>query len=89
MSLYRDLLKKTKEAIADAQVPFKVKKEQKQLELKIIELESEIAKNELTIEEQKSANPINWDKLINAINERDLNNRKLTQLKALSTELFD
>lgn len=89
MSLYRDLLKKTKEAIADAQVPFKVKKEQKQLELKIIELESEIAKNELTIEEQKSANPINWDKLINAMNERDLNNRKLTQLEALSTELFD
>ena len=52
-------------------------------------MESEIAKNELTIEEQKSANPINWDKLISAMNERDLNNRKLTQLQALSTELFD
>ena len=88
MSLYKDLLKLGKEAIADIERPFKVKKEQKNLEMKILELEQAIAKDELTIQEQKSACPINYDKLISAINDEALNKRKLDQLKALEVELF-
>jgi len=89
MSLYKDLISKGKEAIASIELPFKVRKEKKNLEMKILELEQQIAKDELTIQEQKSKEPVDWDKLINAIDGLQLNNRKLKQLQDLETELFD
>lgn len=88
MNLYQDLLSKGKEAIAALELPFKVKKEQKNLEMKILELEQQLAKDELTIQEQKSSCPIHWDKLIEAIDSKALNDRKLEQLKKLEVELF-
>lgn len=88
MSLYKDLISKGKEAIAALELPFKVKKERKNLEMKILELEQQVAKDELTIQEQKSASPINWDSLINAMDGNDLNQRKLKQLTSLEIELF-
>lgn len=88
MSLYEKLLSKGKEAIAALELPFKVRKEKKNCEMKILELEQQIAKDELTIQEQKSVHPIDWDKLVNAINQRDLNERKLKQLQTLEEELF-
>ena len=89
MSLYKDLLAKGKEAVAALELPFKVKKEKKNLEMKILELEQQIAKDELTIQEQKSAHPISWDKLIEAQDNQSLNERKLKQLQALETEMFE
>lgn len=89
MSLYKDLISKGKEAIAAIELPFKVKKEQKNLEMKILELEQSIAKDELTIQEQKSAQPVDWNKLTDAIDTMDLNKRKLGQLQVLEKELFD
>jgi hypothetical protein len=88
MSLYRDMISKGKEAIAAMELPFKVKKEHKELEMKILELEQQIARDELTIQEQKSTNPVNWDKLVSAIDTLALNNRKLEQLNNLEKELF-
>lgn len=88
MSLYKDLISKGKEAIAALELPFKVKKERKNLEMKILELEQQIAKDELTIQEQKSASPVSWDSLIKAIDDKALNDRKLVQLNALELELF-
>lgn len=89
MSLYKDLLAKGKEAVAALELPFKVRKEKKNLEMKILELEQQIAKDELTIQEQKSAHPILWDKLIEALDSQSLNERKLKQLQALETEMFE
>lgn len=88
MSLYKDLLSKGKEAIAALELPFKVKKEHKQLEMKILELEQQIAKDELTIQEQKSTSPIDWDKLIRAMDTMALNERRLGLLQNLEIELF-
>ena len=88
MSLYKTLLGKGKEAIAAMELPFKVKKEQKQLEMKILELENEISKDELTIQENKSASPVDWNELIKCIDNKALNDRKLAQLKALEKEMF-
>ena len=89
MSLYKDLLSKGKEAVAALELPFKVKKEKKNLEMKILELEQSIANNELTVQEQKSASPINWNKLIQAIDELALSNRELSQLQELEKEMFE
>lgn len=88
MGLYKELLGKGKEAIAALELPFKVKKERKNLEMRILDLESQLAKDDLTIQEQKSTCPINWDKLVSALDNKALNDRKLSQLKALETELF-
>lgn len=88
MGLYKTLLSKGKEVIAAMELPFKVRKEQKNLEMKILEVEQEMSKDDLTIQEQKSASPVNWDTLINAINKKALNERKLAQLKALEKEMF-
>ena len=88
MSLYKDLLKLGKDAIAEIELPFKVKKEQKNLEMKILELEQQLAKDELTIQEQKTRNPINWDSIIDAIDNKAINERKLSQLEQLQKELF-
>ena len=88
MSTYKDLLKKGKEAIKALELPFKVKKEEKKLEMKILELEQTMATDALTIQEEKSNCPVDWDKLIKAIDQGDLNKRKLGQLEKLQTELF-
>lgn len=88
MSLYKDLLKKGKEAIEALELPFKVKKEEKNLEMKVLELEQQIAKDALTVQEQKSNCPVDWDKLIEAIDNKEINERKLKQLTSLKEELF-
>lgn len=88
MSLYKELLKLGKDAIADIELPFKVKKEQKNLEMKILELEQQIAKDELTIQEQKSKSPVNWMYLTDAIDNKAINERKLKQLQELEKEMF-
>ena len=88
MSLYKDLLKLGKDAIAEIELPFKVKKEQKNLEMQILELEQQIAKDELTIQEQKTKSPINWDSLVSALDNKAINERKLGQLLELEKELF-
>ena len=88
MSLYKDLLKLGKDAIAEIELPFKVKKEQKNLEMKILELEQQLAKDELTIQEEKTKCPVNWNALIDAIDNKAINERRLRQLEELENELF-
>ncbi len=87
-TLYKNLISKGKEIIEAIELPFKVKKEEKNLEMKILELEQQIAKDELTVQQQKSTNPVDWNKLIDAIDNLELSNRKLKQLNALYEELF-
>lgn len=88
MSLYKQLLSKGKDAIAALELPYKVKKEKKNLEMKILELEQKMAVDDLTIQEQKSQSPIDWNKLTTAIDQQSLNKRQLKQLEDLETELF-
>ena len=88
MNLYKDLLKLGKDAIAEIELPFKVKKEQKNLEMQILELEQQITKDELTIQEQKTKSPINWDSLVSALDNKAINERKIGQLLELEKELF-
>lgn len=86
--LYKKLLGMGKEAIDAVKLPFKVRGEKKKLEMKIIEIEEQIAKDDLTIQEQQSAHPVDWDKLIDAKDKKALNERKLKQLEELETEMF-
>ncbi len=88
MALYEKLLKAGKEALDAAKVPFKVRKAEKDLESKIIDVEQEIADAELAVEEAKGSDPIKWDTLIDKTDELELKKRKLAQLNQIQKELF-
>jgi hypothetical protein len=88
MSLYKELISKGKDVIAAIELPFKVKEQQKNLEMEILKIEQQIAKDELTIQEQKSKHPVDWKKLIDSIDDLDLNKKRLSQLNNLEKELF-
>lgn len=88
MKLYRTFLGKAKEAIAELEIPFKVKQEEKKLELAIIEKEQEIAKLELSVQESKSSYPLDLSKYIKAQDELEIAQRRLNQLLTLQKELF-
>jgi len=85
---YEELLAKGKEALDALKRPYVAKKAHKDLEVKILDVEQSIAQSELTIQEQKSANPANWDAIIDAIDDKSLLEKRLQQLKELEEELF-
>ncbi len=88
MGLYEKILKQGKEITESLQIPFKVKKEHKNLELKILEVEQEIANNDVTIQKEQSNSPVNWNKLLEAIDTKELSERKLKKLKELEKTMF-
>jgi hypothetical protein len=86
---YKELLKLAKDKVDEIKIPFKEKKAQKNLELRIIEVESEIADHESLIQKTiTDYDEINWDNVLNAVNNKDLAERKLKQLNSLKDELF-
>lgn len=86
--LYKNLIGLAKEVKEQIQIPFKVKKAEKDLEQKILDVEQKIAEANCTIEEKKCIYPADWDAIIKAIDNKDLLERKLTQLNDLKKELF-
>lgn len=88
MSLYRKLLEKSKEAIATLEIPFKERKEQKNLELRIINLEQKIAEDELIVQSSLQKYPIDYDKWDEATDNLELTRRKLKKLQELQIKLF-
>lgn len=85
---YQDLILKGKEALDALKAPFVAKKAHKDLEVKILDVEQSIAQADLTIQEQKSANPADWEKIVDAIDDKNLLEKRLQQLKELEKELF-
>lgn len=85
---YLELLRMGKEAIADLQAPFTAKKAHKDLEVKILDIEQKIAEADDTIQKCKAANPPEWSKVGQAIDDKQLLERRLKQFQELETELF-
>lgn len=86
---YKEYLKLAKDGIDTLQLPFKVKKAEKALELKIVELESSIATKEVAIQELLTdKDELKWDNIIDAIDDKELEERKLGQLNDLKDQLF-
>jgi hypothetical protein len=86
--LYKYLIGITKELKEKAQIPFKVKKAEKDLEMKVLEVEQAIAEEDVAIEEAKYEYPAKWDTIIDKIDKKELLARKLNQLNTLKAELF-
>ena len=87
-NLRTQLLKTTDDVKKALQVPFKVRKERKQLESWIIDKEQKIAELEDEIQELKSGDELNVDSLLSKKDDLQLTRRKLEQGNELLEELF-
>lgn len=85
---YVDLLALGKEAIDAIKRPFHARKARKQLESEIIDLEQKIAEYDIKIMDAKTAFPFKLDSILDAIDEKELTERKLGQAEELLSELF-
>ena len=83
-----DLLKASKEILESIQLPFKIRKDKKTLEAWIIDREQKIAELENKVQEEKSAKDFDVEKLLTAIDNLQLERRRLDQGNTLLTELF-
>ena len=88
MMKYEDLLKLGKEALDLIKIPFEVRKARKDLEKEIINIEQQIAEKDATINDAKSSRPFGLDKVLDAIDDKALLERKLGQVNELLVELF-
>lgn len=85
---YEQLLKLGKEAIDLLKIPYEVRKAKKDLEKEIINLEQEIAEQDMKIQEAKSQRPLNLKLILDAIDNKDLKERELRLATELEKELF-
>ncbi len=85
---YKDVLALAKEKINEAKAPFRAREMSKKAELEVCKLESTIADREQKIHELCSEYPIDFDKLINALDELELTKRRKEQFEQIIQEMF-
>jgi hypothetical protein len=77
-----------KEKVKEAMAPLCAREMKKKAELEICKLDSTIAEKEQKIQEFASEYPINFDKMIDAIDELELINRRKEQFEKIIEEMF-
>ncbi len=88
MTLREKFLKSTDDAKKALKVPFQVRKDKKKLESWIIDREEEVATLELKIQDNKSNDNLEINKILDSIDELVLAKRRLEQGQKLLKELF-
>ena len=88
LSTYKSFLTSCKEKITEAMAPLRVREMRKKGELELCKIESSIAEKEQRIQEYAANYPINFDGLINALDNLELERHKLKQLSKILTEMF-
>ena len=88
MNLYTKLIGAAKEVLEATQIPFRVARAEKDLEMEILKIQQEVAEGDVYINEEKSKYPTNWGEIIKKIDKKELLERKLKQLQNLQVELF-
>lgn len=83
-----DFIKMGKEALDALQAPFKERKDEKNLEAWIIDREQKIAELDNKIQELKGASEFSVEKILEAIDDLALEQRRLKQGEDLLKELF-
>ena len=85
---YKELLVLAKDKVKEVMAPLRVKEMKKKAELEACKLDSTIAEKEQRIQEYASAYPIDFDKLIDAIDDLELVKRRKTQFDKIINEMF-
>lgn len=85
---YTEVLTLCKEKINAAMAPLRAREMKKKAELEVAKLDGSIAEKEQEIQEIGSAYPIDFDRLIKAIDHLDLTKRRKTQFETIINEMF-
>jgi hypothetical protein len=85
---YKQILTMTKEAIQVGLAPIRAREMKKRAELEMTSLESQILEQEQKIEEICAKYPVNFDDLIDAIDEKALLERRHKQFEQILAEMF-
>jgi len=85
---FREALAMTKQAIEEALIPIRVAQAKKQGEMEQLKIDEQILNLEGKLQEATVSNPINYDKVINYIDEIELLNRRKEQFDKIIEELF-
>lgn len=85
---FRECLKRGKAAINEALVPIRVKQARMQGEMEQAKIDEKIIGIEIKLQEHVVAHPIDYNKIIEMIDEIDLLNRRKKQFDQIIAELF-
>jgi len=85
---YNDVLTLCREKITAVMAPLRAREMRKKAELELCCLDARIAECEQQLQEFASEYPINFDKLIDAIDELDLTKRRRDQFDDIIAEMF-
>lgn len=88
LTVYAKILKMGKEAIQEALAPVRAHEMKKKAELETAKIDSRLIEQDSKIQEICSAYPINYDKLLDALDERDLLSRRKAQFDKIIKEMF-
>lgn len=85
---YSELLKLCKEKIDAALAPLRAMEMKKKAELEICKIESKLAEKEQMIQELSSKYPIDYEKIIDAIDDLELTELRKERFQKLIKDLF-
>lgn len=85
---YKDVLVLCKEKVKEAMAPLRAREMRKKGELEVCKIDSEIAEKEQKIQEYASEYPINFEKLLDALDELELIKRRKEQFEKIIDEMF-
>jgi hypothetical protein len=85
---YKEVLTMAKEKITEAMAPLRAREMRKKGELEMCKLDSTIAEKEQKIQEYASQYPIDFDRLIDALDDLELIKRKKKQFEEIINEMF-
>lgn len=85
---FKECLKKGKAAIDEALIPVRVAQAKMQGEMEQLKIDEKIVGLEIKLQELTIAHPINYDELIETIDEIDLLTRRKAQFDMLIKDLF-
>lgn len=86
---YKDVLGLAKDKIKEVMAPLRAHEMKKRAELEIAKIDSDIAEKEQAIQELAAQYPINFDKMIDAIDELELIKRRQEQFAQIIEEMFE
>lgn len=85
---YADVLSMGKEALEKAKAPIRANQARKQGELELLKLEEQIITLQNKVQEASTTTPINYTKLLDALDELALAERRVEQFRDVLAQLF-
>jgi hypothetical protein len=85
---YAEFMKMGKEAVELAKAPLRIRQVKKQAELELLKLEEQLVSAEEKINSEAMKHPVAFSKLIDAIDEKELLERRISQFHELISQMF-